>query len=85
MFIPTNTPMAEVQYSIAIDNYYYLYVNGTNVGYGNNYGNPAIWSPFQSFPTNVLHYGTNNVGVQITDIGDINYFSMVVTTNTCGY
>ncbi len=85
MVIPTNTPLSQVQYSIAIDNYYYLYVNGTNVGYGNNYGNPAIWAPFQSFPTNVLHYGTNNVGVQITDIGDINYFSMVVTTNTCGY
>jgi hypothetical protein len=83
--IPTNTPMTNVQYSIAIDNVSILFVNGVDVGTNNNNGTFALWSPFAEFPTNVLHFGTNNVGVQVTDFGDYNYFSMVVTTNTCGY
>ncbi len=83
MVIPTNTPLSQVQYSIAIDNFCTLYVNGNNVGTDSGNNTFAIWSPFQSFPTNVLRYGTNNVDVLITDLGDINYFSMVVTTNTC--
>jgi hypothetical protein len=84
MVIPTNTPMSQVQYSIAIDNGYLLYVNGAFIGSGTNNGLPAVWAPFQTFPNNTLHYGTNNVNVRIQDDGDINYFSMVVTTNTCG-
>lgn len=84
MVIPTNTPMSKVQYSIAIDNYYWLYVNGTYVGTGQDNG-LAAWSSFQSFPTNVLHYGTNNINMQIQDTGPPNYFSMVVTTNNCDY
>ena len=85
MFIPTNTPFAQVQWSVAIDNGCLVYVNGTYVGSKTNNANPAVWSPFQPFPENTLHYGTNNVDAVITDIGDINYFGMVVTTNTCGY
>jgi hypothetical protein len=32
----------------------------------------------------LLHYGTNSLRVVITDEGDINYFSMIVSTNACG-
>ena len=85
MVVPSNSvPLAQVQYSIAIDNIYWLYVNGAYVGSADNNGGVAAWSPFQSFPTNVLHFGTNNIVVGIEDLGDVNYFSMVVTTNTCG-
>jgi len=86
MFIPSNSvPLAQVTYSIAIDNVYWLYVNGAYVGTGNNNGVYAVWSSFQSFPTNVLHYGTNNIVVGIQDWGELNYFSMIVSTNTCGW
>jgi hypothetical protein len=84
MVIPTNTPLSKVQYSIAIDNYYSLTVNSTLVSTGQDNG-LAVWSSFKTFPTNVLHYGTNSVDVEIKDIGAPDYFSMVVTTNTCGY
>jgi len=83
LYIPSNVVPSQVQYSIAIDNYYWLYVNNTYIGMGsNNY--LAAWSPFQPFPANTLHAGTNDIVVGIQDVGDIDYFSMVVTTNTCG-
>jgi hypothetical protein len=87
MVIPTNSvPLSQVTYSIAIDNYYTIYLNGTNIQYF-NHENYAIWVPYQSFeevaPGN-LHYGTNSLKVVITDEGGINYFSMIVSTNTCG-
>ncbi len=85
MFIPTNTPLSQVQFSVAIDNNYWLYANGNFIGAGSNNNVAAVWSPFHSFPTNALHYGTNSVDVLIQDLGDINYFSMVVTTNSCGW
>ena len=86
MFIPTNSvPLAQVTYSIAIDNQYWLYVNGAYVGTADNNGGNAVWSAFQPFPTNTLHYGTNNIVVGIQDWGNINYFSMIVFTNTCGW
>jgi hypothetical protein len=49
--------------------------------------NYAIWVPYQSFDDvapGLLHYGTNSLRVVITDEGDINYFSMIVSTNACG-
>jgi Bacterial Ig domain len=87
MVIPTNSvPLDQVTYSIAIDNDYTVYLNGTNIQYF-NHENYAIWVPYQSFeevaPGN-LHYGTNSLKVVITDEGGINYFSMIVSTNTCG-
>lgn len=86
MFIPTNSvPLAQVTYSIAIDNQYWLYVNGAYVGTADNNDGNAAWSAFQPFPTNTLHYGTNNIVVGIQDWGVINYFSMIVFTNTCGW
>jgi len=86
MVIPTNVVnFSNVQYSIAIDNQYWLYVNGAYVGTANNNNVYAVWSAFQPFPTNTLHYGSNNIVVGIQDWGGINYFSMVVTTNTCGW
>jgi hypothetical protein len=34
---------------------------------------------------NLLHYGTNDIRVLIVDENGPNYFSMVVTTNTCDW
>jgi hypothetical protein len=81
--VPTNTPLSEVQYSIAIDNDYYLYLNNTYIDYVNHENEP-VWSTFQPFPTGLLHDGTNTVHLEIVDEGSHNYFSMVITTNTCG-
>jgi hypothetical protein len=90
MVIQSNSiPLA--RYSIAIDNQYWLYVNGAYLGTGinNNYGsNEASWPGFNTFLTNgvsALHSGTNNIVVGIQDTGAPDYFSMVVTTNTCGH
>ncbi len=89
LYIPTNSlNLSLVQYSIAIDNEYKLYLNNsTNYIDMTNHDGPAVWSSFKSFnsvsPGN-LHYGTNNIGIVIKDDGLKNYFSMVVTTNTCG-
>jgi len=85
LYVPTNTALSQVQYSIAIDNVYWLYVNGAYIDTENNNGAFAVWSAFQAFPTNTLHYGTNDIVVGIQDWGSIDYFSMVVTTNTCGW
>jgi hypothetical protein len=52
-----------------------------------NHEGYAIWVPYQSFESvapGLLHYGTNSLRVVITDQGGINYFSMIVSTNTCG-
>jgi len=88
LYIPTNTDLSQVQYSIAIDNDYWLYLNNSSspIDTTNSEGY-ATWLPFKSFNSvapGLLHYGTNSVGVLIVDEGQINYFSMVVTTNTCG-
>jgi hypothetical protein len=86
LYIPTNSvPLAQVKYSIIIDNDYKLYLNNS-ASYIDmtNHGGPPIWAAFQSFPTNLLHYGTNDIRVWIKDDAGPNYFSMVVTTNTCG-
>jgi hypothetical protein len=81
--VPTNTDLSQVEYSIAIDNNYYLYLNNTYVTYFHHENEPT-WSTFQPFPTGLLHDGTNTVHLEIIDEGQYNYFSMVVTTNTCG-
>jgi Bacterial Ig domain len=81
--VPTNTPLSQVQYSIAIDNDYYLYLNNTYVT-NFNHGFEPTWSTFLPFPTGLLHDGTNTVHLEIIDESPPNYFSMVVTTNTCG-
>ena len=44
----------------------------------------AYWMPFKTLAPGVLHQGTNNLCVIIQDVGDVTYFSMVVTTDTCG-
>jgi hypothetical protein len=90
MVIPSNSvPLSQVTYSIAIDNDYQLYLNNSNapIESFNHEGN-ATWSTFKSFESvapGLLHYGTNDIGVVIEDNGDINYFSMIVSTNACGY
>jgi hypothetical protein len=84
MYIPSNVVLTNVLYAIAIDNSYQLYANTNYIGTGNNNNTYATWSSFQSFPANLLHHGTNDIGVVIQDIGSPDYFSMVVTTNTCG-
>ena len=90
MVIPSNSvPLAQVTYSIAIDNDYQLYLNNSNVPIESfNHEGDATWSTFKSFESvapGLLHYGTNDIYVVIEDNGDINYFSMIVSTNACGY
>jgi hypothetical protein len=89
LYIPTNTDLSQVQYSIAIDNDYWLYLNNSPGPIDStNHGGYATWPPLKSFNSvapGVLHYGTNSLRVVIEDDGGIDYFSMVVTTNTCGW
>lgn len=87
LYIPTNAVLSQVQYAIAIDNVYWLYVNGVYIDTRNNNNMYAVWSSFKAFndvAPNLLHYGTNDIGVVIQDWGDVDYFSMVVATNICG-
>ncbi len=88
LVIPTNVSPTNVQYSIAIDNDYYLYLNNaTNYIDMTNHEGNATWSAFKSFESvapGLLRQGTNDIGIVIRDRGGIDYFSMVVTTNTCG-
>jgi len=93
LILPVNwtnqTQLAQVKYSIAIDNDYWLYLNhSTNyIDAAPSHEGQAAWSAFQSFQTvapGLLHGGTNYISVVIRDRSYINYFSMVVTTNTCG-
>ncbi len=89
LVIPTNSvSLSNVEYSIAIDNDYYLYLNNTTnyIDMENREGD-AFWLPFKSFESvapGILHYGTNDIFMVIRDRGSYDYFSMVVTTNTCG-
>ncbi len=86
MFIATNSvDLSRVKYSIAIDNDYWLYVNNSTGYIGMTNNSEAYWPGLQSFPTNALHYGTNDIVVVIRDDAEPDYFSMVVTTNTCGW
>jgi hypothetical protein len=85
LVIPTNiVDLAQVKYSIAIDNDYWLYLNNsTNYIDMTNHEDNATWASFKTLAPG-LHKGTNDIGVVIRDRGYITYFSMVVTTNTCG-
>jgi hypothetical protein len=89
LYIPTNTDLSQVQYSIAIDNDYWLYLNNSPGPIDStNHSGFAAWPPLKSFNSvapGVLHYGTNSLRVVIEDDAGIDYFSMVVTTNTCGW
>jgi hypothetical protein len=89
LYIPTNTDLSQVQYSIAIDNDYWLYLNNSPGPIDStNHSGFAAWPPLKSFNSvapGVLHYGTNSLRVVIQDDAGIDYFSMVVTTNTCGW
>jgi hypothetical protein len=87
--IPTNADLSQVKYSIAIDNDYQLYLNDSASPIDmTNHTGYAVWSLLQAFNNvapNILHPGTNDIGVVIRDEGDVDYFSMIVTTNTCGW
>jgi hypothetical protein len=82
------TQLAQVKYSIAIDNDYWLYLNhSTNCIDAIIHEGDASWPAFKSFEDvapGLLHGGTNLISVVIRDRESINYFSIVVTTNTCG-
>jgi hypothetical protein len=73
-----------VVYSIAMDNNYDLYVNHRQIAQYRGAG--ASWSAFKPLnATNNLVAGLNTIAVVISGDCDQNdYFSMVVTTNTCG-
>src|ERR1035438_7056820 len=84
LVVPTNVDLSQVKYSIAIDNDYWLYLNNSaNYIAMTNHGGNAVWGSFKTLAPG-LHHGTNNLSVVIGDRGFITYFSMVVTTNTCG-
>ncbi|MGA2854380.1 MAG: hypothetical protein ABSE90_09665, partial [Verrucomicrobiota bacterium] len=82
----TSGQLSNVVYSIAIDNDYKLYVNSRLIEQTHHDGG-AAWSelkPLNSF-TNLVA-GSNNIAVVISgDCDNFDYFSMIVTTNTCGW
>jgi hypothetical protein len=89
--------LSQIEYSIAIDNDYQLYVNGTLVagippGEESNphfmwsppwveHGGPAEWTPFNSLSN--LQTGNNNIDIIIKDDGTADYFSMMITNGAC--
>ncbi len=71
-------------YSIAIDNQYSLYVNGTDVDSPANHYGYAQWAPLKALPGLVAN--TNSIDVVFWgDCDNDDYFSMIVTTNNCGW
>jgi hypothetical protein len=86
----TRQQLSNVLYSVVIDNEYALYINKTNVNaayipsqahWGSQ--DPSRSQLFTPLPNLVA--GTNSVDVIFWGDGDNNdYFSFVVTTNTCG-
>jgi hypothetical protein len=80
----TSQQISNVVYSIAMDNNYDLYVNHRQIAQYRGAG--ASWSAFKPLnATNNLVAGLNTIAVVISGECDQNdYFSMVVTTNTCG-
>jgi hypothetical protein len=88
LYIPTNTVLSQVKYAIAVDSDYRLYLNhSTNYIDSLHHTGNANWSSFKSFESvapGLLHYGNNDIDVVIQAQSMTDYFSMVVTTNTCG-
>jgi hypothetical protein len=86
----TSQQLSNVSYSVVIDNGYALYINKTNVNeaYIPNQAHWGSQDPSQSqlfTPLPKLVAGTNSVDVIFWGDSDNNdYFSFVVTTNTCG-
>jgi hypothetical protein len=89
----TPQQLSNVVYSTAIDNGYMLFINSTNVNqnpsevYSNTWASWGMQSQsgqlFSPLPNLVA--GTNTVDVIFWgDNDNADYFSMVVTTNTCG-
>jgi hypothetical protein len=74
----TGYDLANVKYSIAIDNDYDLYVNGEFVESVSTSGG-AWWSAPKTFPSGILRSGNNDISVTITDDGIASYFAMKIT------
>lgn len=83
----TSQQLSSVVYSIAMDNDYKLYVNSRLIDQTTGHYGYATWFDFK--PLNVLANlvaGTNTIAVVISgDCDSVDYFSMVVTTNNCGW
>jgi hypothetical protein len=88
----TSQQLANVVYSTAIDNGYLLFINRTNVNQNPSEVYSSIWAYWgaqsagqQLFsPLPNLVAGTNTVDVVFWGDGDAeDYFSLIVTTNTC--
>jgi hypothetical protein len=71
--------LSSVTYSIAIDNDYYLYVNGTLVDSLVHEGF-ATWSSPVTLPNTVS--GINDIALQIVDRGGVDYFAMEIDGST---
>jgi hypothetical protein len=89
----TRQQLSNVVYSTAIDNGYMLFINRTNVNQNTSeiyWNNAAYWGAQSTngqlfSPLPYLVAGTNTVDVVFWGDNDsADYFSMVVTTNTCG-
>lgn len=71
--------VSNVTYSIAMDNFDVLYVNGTLASWTNHQGG-SLWSSFLSMPN--LHPGTNDVRVIIAgDDDQKDYFTMQIKSS----
>ncbi|MDE3067178.1 MAG: hypothetical protein KGJ60_06450, partial [Verrucomicrobiota bacterium] len=83
IYIPNNVDLSQVKFFFAIDNFYGLTVNGHSIfGYGNQNA-PATWLGPYLIGAGNLSYGNNSVEATITDIGVVDYFSMIITTGDC--
>jgi len=75
----TSYNLSSITYSIAIDNDYYLYVNGTLVDSLVHEGF-AAWSSPATLPNTVS--GINDIALQIVDRGSVDYFAMEIDGST---
>jgi len=81
----TSQQISNIVYTIAIDNEYALYVNNQLIDQ-TNWGAAQWLLPFKPLnaATNLVA-GENSIAVVIWgDCDSVNYFSMIITTNTCG-
>jgi hypothetical protein len=71
--------LSSITYSIAIDNDYYLYVNGTLVDSLVHEGF-ATWSSPATLPNTIS--GINDIALKIVDRGSVDYFAMEIDGST---
>jgi gliding motility-associated-like protein len=78
----TNYDLTSINWKIAVDNGYTLYLNGQQIATAYE-GGPAIeWEYSGFFPTNILVQGINTIAIRISDDGaGAAVFNMLLTGN----